>query len=128
MNNSAIEKIKQLEEQKAVLADEAKKEAVAQAQEAVNVLEALGYKYALVREEKQKKGKTRRGTRKPNPNKVCTICNFQTAPPHDARHHRNQAEKAPLTPLELEEKGLTMVNGLTKEDELGTETAVELEG
>lgn len=109
MTNSVLEQIKELEEQKTALADEAKKEAVAQAQAAVDVLGALGYQYTLVREDKQKKTSTRRGTRKPRLDRDCTICKYQTNPPHDARLHRGQTEKAPFSDDELGEKGLTIV-------------------
>jgi hypothetical protein len=40
---------------------------------------------------------------------VCSICGFQTTPPHDKRAHRYQKKKAPLSAEELKEKGLTKV-------------------
>jgi DNA-binding protein H-NS len=40
---------------------------------------------------------------------ACPICEFQTAPPHDGRTHRNQKKKAPFSAAELTEKGLAKV-------------------
>jgi hypothetical protein len=40
---------------------------------------------------------------------ACPICEFQTAPPHDGRTHRNQKKKGPFSAAELKEKGLVKV-------------------
>ncbi len=110
MTHTAIEKIKELDEQKSALADEAKQEAMRQAEAAIEVLNALGYRYAITEEGNgTKKNGSRRGTRKPNPDKPCPVCQFKTDPPHDGRHHRNQTIKAPFTPEELASKGMTRV-------------------
>jgi hypothetical protein len=37
----------------------------------------------------------------------CSICDFQTDPPHDGRSHQSQTKKKPFTEEELKEKGLT---------------------
>ncbi|MGH1418884.1 MAG: hypothetical protein ACRBCJ_08510 [Hyphomicrobiaceae bacterium] len=106
MTKSAIEKIKELEEQKAELINEAREEAMDQVTQGIEILEELGFPYTLARQDKPKKVRTRRGTRKASPDKDCPICKFQTSPAHDARHHRNQPEKSPFTADELEQKGL----------------------
>jgi hypothetical protein len=41
-----------------------------------------------------------------NSGAACSICEFQTTPPHDGRTHRNQKKKGPFSPAELKEKGL----------------------
>jgi hypothetical protein len=86
------------------------KDALARAEEAVSALNALGFHYYIgeteknvrpaMRRPKQLPGAARRGRAKqtalhksarhrPNANKLCPICNFQTDPPHDKRSHRN---------------------------------------
>lgn len=50
--------------------------------------------------------KRRGGTRTPNPDKICPLCDFITDPPHDARMHRSQQKKQAFSAAELTEKGL----------------------
>ena len=90
---SAIERIKELDEERARLFEQAKEEALKKAAEAVADLKALGLDYQLTS-----------GVTKPNKSGSaehsatgqdvpCPICKFRTAPPHDARTHRNQKKK-----------------------------------
>lgn len=104
---SVLEKIRQLDAQKEKLLADAKKEALAKAQAAVDELNELGFNYQLT----QKGGAvgTRKGTRGVDPSKPCGYCGFQTNPPHDKRAHRSQVEKAPFTDAELKELGMGKV-------------------
>lgn len=55
-------------------------------------------------------GKVIRARRVVDPNTPCPICNFVTAPAHDARKHRGQGDKKkPFTPKELEELKMSKV-------------------
>jgi len=49
--------------------------------------------------------KKKSGTRQKDPNKPCSLCNFLTEPPHDARAHRSQKKKAAFSKEELDERG-----------------------
>jgi hypothetical protein len=112
--NSAIQRIKELDEERARIFDQAKEEALEKAKAAVEELNALGLDYTLVDGE----GKTARAPKAAASNKVtvrdapCSVCEFQTSPPHDARAHRGQSKKKPFTAAELAEKGLTKVEGI----------------
>jgi hypothetical protein len=109
---SAIQRIKELDEERAKIFDHAKEEALEKAQQAVAELKALGLTYTLVNGEeniKAKKGDQggrNKGSVKEGP---CSICGFETSPPHDARKHRSQMKKKAFTAAELTEKGLTKV-------------------
>jgi hypothetical protein len=94
---SAIQRIK---DEQAPIGDQAKEEALEKAKAAVAELNALGLNYTLSSGAETSKGK---GAIKPA---ACSICEFQTSPPHDGRTHRNQKEKGPFSPAELTEKGL----------------------
>jgi hypothetical protein len=99
-----IARIKELDAERIKLLDEAKKEALARAQQAVSDLNALGFSYSLTQ------GLVgRRGVRVPADN-PCRICGFRTNPPHDARKHRfSKAKKRPFNAKELTEWGLRKV-------------------
>jgi len=110
---SAAQRIKQLDEERAALFDEAKAEALKRAKEAVAELNSLALNYALVDGAKAvgktgkappKAGAFGKGIVKDAP---CPICEFKTSPPHDARAHRGQAKKKPFTATELSSKGMT---------------------
>ena len=105
---SAIERIKELDEERARLFEQAKEEALKKATEAIAELNALGLDYRLTHGTGKAKSATAEtsGTAKDAP---CPICKFLTAPPHDARTHRNQKKKAPFSQAELKEKGLVKV-------------------
>jgi hypothetical protein len=108
---SAIQRIKELDEERARIFDQAKEEALERAKAAVAELNALGLHYTLVSGDGKsarspKAAASSKGTVKEAP---CSICEFQTSPPHDARAHRGQSRKKPFTAAELTEKGLTKV-------------------
>ena len=111
-NKSAIDRIKELDEERVAIFDQAKEEALEKANEAVAQLNALGLHYRLVNgvepasRPQQKATVAKRGTVKDAP---CSVCEFQTSPPHDARAHRGQKKKKPFTAAELSDKGLTKV-------------------
>jgi hypothetical protein len=106
---SAIERIKELDAERARLFEQAKEEAHLKAAQAITDLIALGLDYQLVNgAAKPAKTGTEKilGTVKDVP---CPICKFLTMPPHDRRSHRNQKKKAPFSAAELKQKGLVRV-------------------
>jgi len=106
---SAIERIKELDEERARLFEQAKEEALKKAAEAVADLKALGLDYQLTSgvTKPVKSGAVEHSAT--GKDAACPICKFHTAPPHDARTHRNQKKKAPFSTAELKEKGLVKV-------------------
>ena len=105
---SAIQRIKELDAERASIFDQAKTEALEKAKAAVAELNALGLNYTLTNGA-GKQAKTGSGKGKGAIKAACPICEFQTAPPHDGRTHRNQKKKAPFSAAELKEKGLVKV-------------------
>jgi hypothetical protein len=105
---SAIERIKDLDAERAALFEQAKEEALKKATDAISDLIALGLDYQLTSGAKPAKTGTEKllGTARDVP---CPICKFLTIPPHDRRSHRNQKKKAPFSAAELNEKGLVKV-------------------
>lgn len=109
MARSAVRQIRELDEQRAKLIAAAKSEAIKRVDQALKELNELGFNYRLVTEDSRapKGTKARAGRRRGMvKNGLCKICNFRTVPPHDARTHRAQSKKAPLTGKELAERGL----------------------
>lgn len=106
MSDAVLNKIRELDAEKSTLVEAAKDEAMAEAVAAIDVLRELGFHYLILAEDEHRPNGGRGGSRKPRADKLCPICKFQTIPPHDGRHHRNQTPKAPFNGLELEEKGL----------------------
>ena len=106
---TALELYKKLQEDQKKLIGPAKEEALANAQEAVKVLNELGFNYELVEGVKSSKaGKTK--TKEQEKGAPCPICDFETSPPHDGRKHRSQGgKKKPFTPEELKQLGLRKV-------------------
>ena len=106
---SAIQRIKDLDAERASIFDQAKEEALEKAKAAVAELNALGLNYTLS-DGAGKQAKTATGKGKGAIKAAaCPICEFQTSPPHDGRTHRNQKKKAPFSAAELKEKGLVKV-------------------
>jgi hypothetical protein len=108
MARSAVDKIRELDEQRAKLIAAAKSEAVKKVNRALKELNDLGFSYRLVadggRSRVVKKAKGRgKGRVKNGP---CKICSFRTTPAHDSRTHRGQSKKTPFTSQELAERGL----------------------
>ena len=113
---SVLEKLKDLDAQRAQLLEGAKKEALDNAKKAVAELNELGFHYILT-EGASVSTSTQRAPRKAAsqaPKRQardvpCPICHFKTTPHHDGRMHRSQKSKKPFTVEELMEKGLTKV-------------------
>lgn len=107
---SALERYKQLEAERTKLRSEARREALAKAEEAVRELNELGFSYRLVDDAQATSGDgARKGTRTVK-DAPCPICGFRTSPPHDARAHRFQGDqKRPFTDEDLAAKGLEKV-------------------
>lgn len=105
---TALDRIKQLDEERERLLSEAKGEALSRANEAVDALNALGFTYRLTEGGRRAApAETRKGTRSVNAERPCPICGFQTTPPHDARAHRSQGEtKKPFTADDLTARGM----------------------
>jgi hypothetical protein len=108
---SAIQRIKDLDAERASIFGHAKEEALEKAEAAVAELNGLGFNYTLTngagKTAKAGPGKGKgKGTIKAA---ACPICDFQTAPPHDGRTHRHQKKKGPFSAAELKEKGLVKV-------------------
>ena len=112
---TVLEKLKALDAQRAQLLDDAKKEALDNAEKAVAELNELGFHYTLT--EGASIASPARAARKAAsqaPKRQardlpCPICHFKTTPHHDGRMHRSQKTKKPFTVEELMEKGLTKV-------------------
>jgi DNA repair exonuclease SbcCD ATPase subunit len=112
MQKSAIDEIKELKAQLESRTEQAKAEALDKASEAISVLRELGIDSDTILKDLGFRGRANaQESREARPPKdgPCPICNFQTSPPHDGRSHRGQTKKKPLTPEELEQKGLTKV-------------------
>jgi hypothetical protein len=113
---SVLEKLKALDAQRTQLLDDAKKEALENAEKAVSELNELGFHYILA-EGASVSASTPRAPRKASaqapkrqPRDLpCPICHFKTTPHHDGRLHRSQKTKKPFSVEELMEKGLTKV-------------------
>ena len=105
---TVLEQLKKLDEQRAALLDNAKKEALTKAETAIADLNSLGFTYRLVEgDTAPKKRGARAGAGTVDPTKPCSVCNFLTTPNHDARKHRAQGDaKKPFSVKELEAFGL----------------------
>ena len=113
---SVLEKLKALDEQRAKLLEDAKKEALEAAHKAIADLNELGFDYRLVEgrtltaKKPPKERSEGEAPRRQARDVPCPICEFKTKPHHDGRAHRSQQEpKRPFTEEELVEKGLTKV-------------------
>ena len=113
---SVLDELKALDEQRAQLLDDAKKEALEKATKAIADLNELGFNYRLV--EGPSTSTARRPPRERSEGEApkrqardvpCPICEFKTEPHHDGRAHRSQEPKKPFTSGELAERGLTKV-------------------
>jgi hypothetical protein len=112
---TVLEKLKALDAQRAQLLDDAKKEALENAEKAVAELNELGFHYSLT--EGAASTSTPRAPRKASaqaPKRQardlpCPICHFKTSPHHDGRMHRLQKTKKPFTTEDLMERHLAKV-------------------
>jgi hypothetical protein len=114
---TVLEKLKALDAQRAQLLDDAKKEALDNAEKAVAELNELGFHYTLTEGASPSFSETRapRKTSQAQAPKrqardlPCPICHFKTTPHHDGRMHRSQKTKKPFSVEELMEKHLAKV-------------------
>lgn len=115
MADTAHDRLKQLDQERAALLADVKKEALARAHEAIARLRELGFDYRLV-----SAGSTRGAPSKAAggtssrpgvpPGAPCPICEFATNPPHDRRRHRAQGDrKRAFTDKQLEQLGLAKI-------------------
>ncbi len=114
MAKSAIDRIKELDEERSQIFDQAKQEALEKATEAVAALDSLGLEYRLVNgvepaARMTKPAKVAVGSKGAVRDAPCSICGFKTSPPHDARAHRGQTKKKPFSAAELTDKEFTKV-------------------
>jgi hypothetical protein len=102
---SAIQRIKELDAERASIFDQAKEEALEKAKAAVAELNALGLNYTLTngagKQAKAGSAKEKRSIKAA----ACPICDFQTSPPHE----KNKKKTGPFSAAELKEKGLVKV-------------------
>jgi hypothetical protein len=117
MPKSAIDEIKELKAQLQSKREAAATEALEKAREGVTVLRELEIDDDTILKGLGFRGRTPKALNASEASKAnartglsdepCSICDFQTDPPHDGRSHRSQTKKKPFTEEELEEKGLT---------------------
>lgn len=106
---SALERIRDLDQQRAAILEDAKSEALAKANEAIKDLNALGFDYRLVNGPTAKSKSVKSARAKSD--EPCQVCGFKTEPPHDGRRHRSQGEKKkPFSPADLEQMGMLRVD------------------
>ena len=113
---TVLEKLKALDAQRAQLLEDAKKEALDNAEKAVAELNELGFHYSLTEGASASTSPARapRKTSSQAPKRQardlpCPICQFKTTPHHDGRMHRSQKTKKPFTVEELMERHLAKV-------------------
>ena len=107
MAETALHRLKQLDQERAALIDGAKQEALARAKETIAELNALGFNYRLVAGERKARAVKGEAASTTSSGKPCPICKFETDPPHDGRRHRAQKRKRAFSPEELQEYGLS---------------------
>jgi hypothetical protein len=110
---TVLEKLKALDEQRAELLEEAKKEALDNAEKAVAELNELGFNYRLVEGATSTARAPRKAASQAPKRQArdlpCPVCHFKTTPHHDGRMHRSQKSKKPFTVEELMERHLAKV-------------------
>jgi hypothetical protein len=115
--STVLERLKALDAQRAQLLEDAKNEALDNAEKAIAELNELGFRYTLTERVSTSSTSTPRAPRKtaseaPKRQKKdgpCPICHVKTDPPHDGRMHRSQKAKKPFSVEELMERHLTKV-------------------
>jgi len=113
---TVLEKLKALDAQRAQLLDDAKKEALDNAEKAVAELNELGFYYTLTEgaststpRAPRKAFSQAQAPKRQARDLPCPICHFKTTPHHDGRMHRAQKSKKPFTVEELMERHLAKV-------------------
>jgi len=121
MSTNVLERLRSLEHEKHSLLEQAKEDAMEQLNSAIELLSSIGihYKPVLIEPKKGTKKKSRRTIS----DKPCSVCEFKTSPPHDARHHRSQGDhKQAFTDDELQERGLVRVESDVSSDPIEVPT------
>jgi hypothetical protein len=112
---TVLEKLKALDAQRAQLLEDAKKEALDNAERAVAELNELGFHYTLTEgatttsTPRAPRRATSQAPKRQARDVPCPICRFKTSPHHDGRMHRSQKTKKPFTVEELMERHLAKV-------------------
>ena len=113
---SVLDKLKALDEERAKLLEDAKKEALEAAHKAIADLNELASISGSSRgpahrqqEEPPRERSEGEAPKRQARDLPCPICEFKTEPHHDGRAHRSQDPKKPFTVEELAERGLTKV-------------------
>jgi hypothetical protein len=112
---TVLEKLKILDAQRAQLLDDAKKEALDNAERAVAELNELGFHYSLTEgatttsPARAPRKASSQAPKRQASDLPCPICHFKTTPHHDGRMHRSQKTKKPFTVEELMERHLAKV-------------------
>jgi hypothetical protein len=113
---AVLEKLKALDAQRAQLLDDAKKEALDNAEKAVAELNELGFHYTLTEGASTSSARAPRKTsgqaqapKRQARDLPCPICHFKTTPHHDGRMHRSQKTKKPFSVEELMERHMAKV-------------------
>jgi hypothetical protein len=113
---TVLEKLKALDAQRTTLLEDAKKEALDNAERAVAELNELGFHYSLTEGASVSTSPARaprkaasQAPKRQARDLPCPICHFKTTPHHDGRMHRSQKPKKPFTVEELMEKHLAKV-------------------
>jgi hypothetical protein len=101
--SDVLDRIRKLDEEKRKLLSEARDQALAKANQAIEELRELGFNYRLTEGSARSTSPERSAARKPQAGAACPICGFATEPPHDKRSHRTHP--APFTDAELSAKG-----------------------
>jgi len=101
-----LERLRKLDQERDALAQQAKEQLIARANEVIKELNKLGFNYRLA-----SSSRTREARGGISPNKPCQICKFRTDPPHDARRHKAQGrDKKPFTQAQLRDFGYTRLD------------------
>lgn len=102
---TTIDKFKELQQHAENARNEAKEEVLMKAKEVLAELKELGFTYQLIEHRPTALGK---GTITMGP---CSVCKFETLPPHDGRTHRFQGDdKQPFTRAQLRKLGFQKVS------------------
>jgi len=113
--NTTLEKLKDLDAERAQLLEGAKTEALANAEKAVAELNGLGFSYTLsegatTARAPRKAASKAQALKRQARDVPCPICKFKTTPHHDGRLHRSQKTKKPFTVEELMQRHLAKVD------------------
>jgi hypothetical protein len=108
---SVLEQLKELDDKRAQLLDGAKTAALEKANEAIEELNELGFKYSLSDGAQAPRARSPKAKAEGDAPKdvACPICKVKTSPLHDSRSHRSQNPKKAFTAEELEAKHLKIV-------------------